>query len=303
MSVHKIKSNLILLLVAIIWGFAFVAQREGIKYIGPFTFNGIRFALGSISLIPLMLFNKNMHHSYVNKHGIKRAISSGILAGIILFSASSLQQIGLLGTTAGKAGFITGLYIVLVPILGIILKQYIGINGWLGAIIATIGLYLLCVTDRFSISYYDLLELIGSLLFAIHILLIDRFSLKVDTLKLAFFQFLTCSVLSMAMALFMEKVSLSGIHKSIIPILYGGVFSVGIAYTLQIVGQKNANPSHAAIILSFESVFAVIGGTIILNENLGLKGFLGCAFMFTGMLLSQFRSHDKKNMLSDSETG
>lgn len=296
MRKQTVKSNLILLLTAAIWGFAFVAQRVGGKYIGAFTFNGVRFALGSISLIPIILFQNKSNKDNFNAADLKKVIGVGIIAGIIIFLGSSFQQMGLVYTGAGKAAFITGLYIVIVPILGIFLKQYIGINSWIGAIIAVIGLYLLCVTDTFSISHGDFLELICAFFFAIHILLIDRFSGKVDAVKLAFFQFLTCSVLSFVAALLFETITLASIYQAIVPILYGGILSSGVAYTLQIVGQKNAEPSQAAIIMSMESVFGTIGGVLILGESFGIKGVLGCLLMLAGMLLAQLKSSTKKNI-------
>ncbi|AJA47285.1 transporter protein [Clostridium pasteurianum DSM 525 = ATCC 6013] len=287
MKKQVVKANLLLLLAAAIWGFAFVAQRVGMKYIGAFTFNAVRFALGSISLIPLILFYNNKNTLKNKKGDLKHVFTAGVLAGILLFIAASLQQVGLLGTTAGKAAFVTGLYIVFVPIMGIFLKQYIGINSWAGAIIAIMGLYFLCVTEKLSISYSDFLELLCAFFFAIHILVIDYLSQRVDTLKLAFFQFSTCSILSLITAISFENITINGILQASIPIIYGGICSVGIAYTLQIVAQKHAEPSHAAIILSMEAFFGTIGGFIILKEHLGVKGILGCALMLIGMLLSQ----------------
>ncbi|MFT8316139.1 MAG: DMT family transporter [Clostridium sp.] len=289
-------SSLALLIAAAIWGFAFVAQRVGMKYIGPFTFTGIRFALGAISLIPLMIFynNKDEKVKIKNIKGNNNLLG-GVIIGIILFLAASFQQVGLIGTSAGKAAFITGLYIVFVPILGLFLRHHIKANTWIGAVIAVVGLYFLCVTNRFSISYSDMLELASAFLFAIHILLIDYFSQKINVLKLAFSQFITCSILSMIMAVFIEHITFSGILQALIPILYGGICSVGIAYTLQILGQKNAEPTHAAIICSMETVFATIGGIFILNEQLGVKGSIGCLLMLTGMILSQLKSSKQED--------
>lgn len=294
MRKETVKSNLILLLTAAIWGFAFVAQRVGGKYIGAFTFNAVRFALGSISLIPIILFQNKSNKDGIKAEELKKVIGVGVIAGFIIFLGSSFQQMGLVYTGAGKAAFITGLYIVIVPILGIFLKQYIGINSWLGAIIAVIGLYLLCVTDKFSISHGDFLELICAFFFAAHILLIDHFSGKVDSVKLAFFQFLTCSVVSLAAALLFENITLASIYQAVVPILYGGILSSGVAYTLQIVGQKNAEPSQAAIVMSMESVFGTIGGVLILGESFGIKGIIGCLLMLAGMLLAQLKSSKEK---------
>jgi len=293
------KANLLLLLAAIIWGFAFVAQRVGMDYIGPFAFNGIRFALGSLSLVPLILFYKNKSTSIRSESSGIKCWQVGCLAGIILFIAASLQQIGLIYTTAGKSAFITCLYIVLVPIAGIFLNQRITASTWLGSMLAIFGLYFLSVKESFTISYGDLLELIGAFFWTAHILLIDRFSCRVDTLKLAFFQFITCAVLSLGVALWMETITLEAVIQAAIPLLYGGLCSVGVAYTLQIIGQKQASPSHAAIILSMETVFAAIGGYFILEEHLGLRELSGCALMMTGMLLSQLqslKSHKKESV-------
>lgn len=289
MNGQKLKSNLLLLLAAVIWGLAFVAQRVSMNYVGPFTFNGVRFALGSLSLVPLIFLLRNRQ---VPKEGasMKNVLPGGIIAGCIIFLGASFQQMGIVYTTAGKAGFITGLYIVIVPILGIFLKQYVRLSTWMGVLVAVIGLYLLCVTESFSISNGDMLVLAGSFFFALHILVIDHYATRVDGLKLSCIQFATCSVLSLATAFVFESISVSGLLGALVPILYGGICSVGIAYTLQVIGQRNAEPSHAAIILSMETVVASLGGWIILNENLGLRGYAGCALMLCGMLLSQLQN-------------
>lgn len=284
------RSNFLLLLAAAIWGLAFVAQRVGMDYLGPFTFNGVRFALGSLSLIPLILFQKNSRFLSTQAYGkFKKDWHAGITAGIILFSAASLQQIGMIYTTAGKGAFITCLYIILVPFFGIFLKQRMLINNWIGSFLAVTGLYFLCVKESLTISYGDCFELVGALFWALHILFIDHVSLKVNTLLLAFFQFFTCSLLSLATALFYETITITGIIQASVPILYGGICSVGVAYTLQIEGQKHASPAHAAIILSMETVFAAIGGYLILNERLGLQEFFGCILIMSGILFSQIK--------------
>lgn len=300
MKTQKLRSNLLLLLAAAIWGVAFVAQRVGAEYIGSFTFNGIRFALGSLSLLPLIYyFGKKKAVASETNVPKKGSLVPGIIAGCVLFIAASLQQIGLMETTAGKAAFITGLYIVLVPILGIFLKHFIRFNTWIGIVVAAIGLYFLCVTENFTIARGDIFELVGAFFWAIHILLIDRFTKNVDTLKLSFFQFVTCSFLSLVVAFGFENITWEGISHVILPILYGGICSVGIAYTLQVVGQKHAEPSHAAIILSMETVFASIGGFIILNENLGMRGYVGCILMLAGMLLAQLQIKKKSRNLKE----
>lgn len=287
----QLRANMLLLLTAAIWGFAFVAQRVGSEFIGTFTFNGIRFALGSISLLPLILYldkSKKTNESG-NKLITKKIFVSGVLIGAIAYAGSTLQQMGLIYTTAGKAGFITGLYMVIVPIIGIFLGQKIGKNSWFGIGLAVVGLYFLSVNKNCTINYGDLLEIIGSVFWAMHILTVDHFSKKIDPLKLSCIQFATCSILSLASALIFEQITLNSISQALIPILYGGFLSVGIAYTLQVVAQKNANPSHAGIILSMESVFGAIGGALILGENLGIRGYVGCIFIIVGVLISQIK--------------
>ncbi len=285
---------MLLLITAAIWGFAFVAQRVGSQYVGAFTFNGIRFALGSISLVPLIIyFDKRKKNDITNESNIKliakEIIVPGALVGTILYVGSTLQQIGLIHTTAGKASFITGLYVVLVPIIGIFLKHKIGKNSWIGVGFAIVGLYLLSINDDFGISYGDMLEVIGSLFWAMHILSIDYFSNRIDPLKLSCIQFAICSLLSLITALISENITISGISSALIPILYGGLLSVGVAYTLQVIAQKNAKPSHAAIILSMESVFGAIGGALLLGEIMSVRGYIGCALILGGILISQIK--------------
>ena len=224
-------------------------------------------------------------------------IFGGGILGLTLFAAASLQQVGLVYTTAGNAGFITGLYVVIVPILGLLLGQRTDAGTWIGALLAAAGLYLLCITDEFSISFGDMLELAGAFLWAGHVLIIGWLSPKMDSLKLAFTQFAACSVLSIITAVFTEVIVLEALFKATIPILYGGVLSVGVAYTLQVVAQRNAHPAHAAILLSLEAVFAALGGWLILNETLAFRELFGCALMFAGMLLSQLYRIYTINML------
>ena len=307
MDKKEVKSVLILLLTAAIWGFAFVAQRVGMQHVGAFTFNGVRFALGSMSLLPVINFfgrkskaenTDNPDVKIFEEESMKVTIKSGMLAGSVLFIGASLQQVGLIYTTAGKAGFITSLYIVLVPIFGIFLKQKTHYTTWIGALTSVAGLYLLSINESFSIEFGDLLEIIGAFFWAAHIQLIDRFVKNVDAIKLSCIQFATCSVLSLIAALIFEDVSLAGLKAASIPILYGGIMSTGVAYTLQAVGQKYAQPSHAAIALSMESVFAAIGGALFLYERLPGKGYAGCMLMLSGMLISQsesFRTNRAKN--------
>jgi drug/metabolite transporter (DMT)-like permease len=273
-----------------IWGFAFVAQRSGMEFVGPFTFNAVRFTLGGISLFPLLLINKK--RKFKNEPTLplssnKILLKGGIISGVILFFGASFQQGGMVYTTAGKAGFITGLYIILVPILGIMFKQKTSAAIWLGAVIALVGLYLLSVSDNLTIGLGDLLVLASAFFWGLHVLVIGRFSPKTDPIQLAFFQFILCAFFSLIASIILETTTLQNILAASVPILYAGVVSVGIAYTLQVVAQQDAHPSHAAIIMSLEAVFAVIGGWIILDESIQLRGLLGCGLMLTGMILSQ----------------
>ena len=291
MHIRTLKSDLLFLLTAIIWGFAFVAQRVGMDYVGPFTFNGVRFALGGLSLFPLLVITLKSEDTAA-EISPKTVIVGGGLAGLAVFMGASLQQLGLVYTTAGKAGFITGLYVILVPILGILLKHRTALGTWIGAVLAVVGMYFLSVTETFTIARGDLLELMGAFFWAAHIQVIGRFSRQIHPLRLAFLQCIVCSLLSLITAIFFETITLQSLLAAGIPIFYGGVLSVGVAYTLQVVGQRDAQAAHAAILLSLEAVFAVIGGWILLRETLTLRGRCGCLLMFAGMLVSQFKSQD-----------
>jgi len=294
MDVRTLKSNSLLLLTATIWGFAFVAQRVGMDYVGPFTFNGVRFALGSLSLVPLWLFLQRRSArsgEVLDRADLKTVLWGGALAGSALFIGASLQQVGLLYTTAGKAGFITGLYVVIVPLLGLFWRQRSDFGTWLGAFLAAVGLYFLSVTESFTIAFGDFLELIGAFFWAGHVLIVGWLSPRIDAIRLSFFQFAACSILSLLTAFAVETVQVSAILQAGIPILYGGLCSVGIAYTLQVVAQKDAKPAHAAIILSLEAAFAALGGWLMLGETLTPRGLLGCALMLAGMLVSQLHPY------------
>ncbi|HEX7411712.1 MAG TPA: DMT family transporter [Bacteroidales bacterium] len=285
-----IRSESLLLITAVIWGFAFVAQRAGMEYIGPFTYNGIRFALGSLVLVPFIAWRRKVQKTQENNTSISKPISfwlAGIIAGVVLFGGASLQQVGITQTTAGKAGFITGLYVIIVPIIGIFKQQHAGNAIWVGALLAIIGMYLLSITGNFKLSNGDFLVFLSAFLWAVHVQVIDHFSGRVDVLKLAALQFALCAIASICVALITETITLSSILQASIPILYGGILSVGIAYTLQVVAQQKAHPSHAAIILSLETVFAALGGWMILDEHLSARALAGCALMLTGMLIAQ----------------
>ena len=306
MNPRTFEDDLLLMLTAAIWGFAFVAQSAGMEHIQPFTYNGVRFALGSLSLVPVILLLRRRSRRRLLRHasgGAGAAVGTsrpaagtgggagvwlyGLLCGSVLFTAASLQQVGIVYTTAGKAGFITGLYVVLVPLSGLLWGQRAGWRRWVGAGLAVAGLYLLSVTRGLGIARGDFLVLLSALFWTAHVQLIGWFSPRTDSLVLAAIQFAVCSLFSLAVAAAAERIILEGILRAAIPILYGGLCSVGIAYTLQVVVQKTAHPAHAAIILSLEGAFAVLGGWLILGEVLSLRGLSGCALMLAGMIVSQ----------------
>ena len=291
----KIKSTSLLFLTAIIWGFAFVAQRVGADYVGAFTFNGVRFLLGAFSLVPIILiFEKEKF----NKNKFKSTVVIGVFAGVILFIASSLQQFGIVFTgSAGKAGFLTGLYIVLVPLIRFLMGKKTSVLTFVGAVFAVTGLFFLCMTgDKITFGIGDVVLIIGAFFWATHILVIDKFVNIVSALKFSMVQFLTCGILGIIFALFTETIEVSAIKQAGIPILYGGLMSVGVAYTCQILGQKKADPTFASIIFSTESVFSAIGGALILHEMMSGRGYLGCVLIFIGIILSQITVDDIKRL-------
>ena len=281
-------NSFILLLTSAIWGFSFVAQRNGMEYVGPFTFNGVRFALGAASLLPLYYYLKR-------KNGVSeikisdKVLKKGMFLGIVLFIAASLQQIGMIYTTAGNGGFITSLYVVLVPFFLLLQKNKISINVWIGAFIAVIGLYLLSVQGNLSINTGDLLVLISAVFWAMHVILTGRYASSVDIVLLAIIQFSATAIFSLLAAFIIEDIFIYNVLDAAVPIIYGGVFSVGIAYTLQIIAQKKVVAEQAAIILSFESAFAMLGGWLLLNEKLSVRSLIGASFMLIGIIISQIR--------------
>lgn len=290
-----LRADLLLLVVSAIWGFAFVAQIKGMEHLGPFWFNACRFALGFLSLLPVyfmleMVSGKKASEDKSGKqYDNKLLLKWGPVTGIVLFLASSFQQVGLLYTTAGNAGFITGFYIILVPILGIGLGHSTRPVTWFGGAIALAGLYFLTVKDGLSLNTGDLLTLGSGCMYAVQILLIGWLSRHVHPLKLSLMQFFMTALCSMVVALYLETVSFDAIAQSIGPLLFAGVLSTGVAFTIQVIAQKDAASSHAAIIMSLEAVFAVLGGWLLLDEQIGPRGMLGCSLMMAGMLLSQLR--------------
>jgi len=285
MEKGNFKSNLVLLLAAAIWGFAFVAQRKGAEYLGPYTFNALRFFIGAISLLPIYAITRN---NKVNEQfQWKKAIKSGLILGLVLFIASTFQQIGMIYTEASKAGFITSLYVILVPVFGLFIGRKVTKTLWAGALMAVLGLYLLSVRNGFNLELGDSLLIASAVFFAFHMLLIGTFAPRHNIFLLSVFQFSVTAMLSLIAALFYEEIRWESIQQAAYPIIYAGLFSVGIAYTLQAYAQKKAHPAHAAIIFSFESVFALIGGWLILNEVIDLRAGIGGLFMLAGIIISQ----------------
>jgi len=284
-GVYNRGAIIMLWVTAAIWGFAFVAQRAGMEFIGPFTFNGIRFLLGSASLVPLIFWMRFKLKSPSAKQ--KNVLKGGLLAGVVLFIGASLQQAGMVYTTAGKAGFITGFYIILVPIIGLFIGQHITRILWMGAFIALAGLYMLTIDGPFVLQNGDLLILLSSFFWAIHVQLINKLVDTHAALPLSAFQFAVCGFLSLTTASVFETITLETILQATWPLLYGGLMSVGIAYTMQVVAQQHVHPAYASIILSFETVFAVVGGWLLLNEMLSLRNLAGCVLMLAGMVMVQ----------------
>ena len=306
-----LKNSLILLLTATIWGIAFVAQSEGGNAVGAFTFNATRSLIGALVLVPVIFLlerlnsksssdtdssdtnstktnvSKSENTSVSSKENTRTLIIGGISCGICLCLASNFQQLGILYTSVGKAGFITACYIVIVPIMGLFIKKKCSPFIWAAVVLALIGLYLLCITDGFSIGKGDALVLVCAFLFSVHILVIDYFSPKVDGVKMSCIQFLVCGILTAIPAIILEHPHLSAFKGAWGAILYAGIMSCGVAYTLQIVGQKNMNPTVASLILSLESCISVLAGWIILGQNLTTREIIGCVVMFAAIVLAQ----------------
>lgn len=282
------KNNILLVLTALIWGCAFVAQSVGMDYVGPFTFNMARFLIGAIVLLPVIWFMDCQRKTGAEKGaGQKTLIIGGICCGIALAVASTLQQWGILFTTVGKAGFITAMYIVIVPLLGIFIGKKVRplIIGCVA--IAVVGFYFLCMTESLRLGLGDFLVLLCAIAFSIHILVIDHFSPKVDGVKMSAIQFLTAAIISAVPTLLWEQPVFTEILQAWQPVLYAGVMSCGVAYTLQIIAQKNADPTVASLLLSLESVFSVLAGWVLLGQGLSLKEMFGCVLIFCAIILAQ----------------
>mgnify|MGYP002620002692 FL=1 len=288
MKKEQIKGSLLLFLAAIIWGVAFVAQSVGMDYVGPFTFNCVRTLIGGIVLIPcIAILNRGKVKKKTDFTEKKRLLLGGICCGVALTTGSTLQQFGIMYTTVGKAGFITAFYIIIVPILGLFLGKKCGVSVWISVVIALAGLYFLCITDGFSIGKGDIYVFLGAIAFSIHILVIDYFTQFNDGVKMSCIQFFVCGILCFVPMMLFEHPEISMILLAWKPILYAGVMSCGVAYTLQIVGQKNMNPTVASLILSLESVTSVIAGFLVLHQNLSHRELIGCGLMFVAIVLAQ----------------
>lgn len=291
-SKKSLVYTLLLVLTAIIWGAAFVAQSVGMDNVGPYTFNCLRFFLGVIVLVPVILI-KDGKTTTSCKWNNPKLIKASVVCGIFLFLASSTQQIGIMYTSVGKSGFITAFYIVLVPIFSIFLKKKPSILIWISVILGIIGLYFLCIKDEsFSISKGDPYLFACAILFSCQILAIDMLAPEVDSLKLSCLEFLVAGILGLV-PMFIEGPTLSGIMGASVPLMYAGFLSCGVAYTLQVVTQKHVKPAVASLVMSLESVFSVLFGFIILKQVLSLREILGCAIMFAAVILSQFEPGKK----------
>ena len=293
-----------MLFTALIWGSSFVAQKSGMDYIEPFTFNGIRMVIGGLVLIPFILLmdRKKARDGAAEPmsdeekaKARKKIIAGGICCGLAIFVASSLQQFGVSYTTAGKAGFITTLYVVIVPIISVLLRKRVRPIMWLCVVLGAVGLYLLCMTDdSFKLAFGDMLVLLCAVAFAVHIMVVDHFAAKLDGTKLSCIQFLTSGILGLiGMAIF-ESPDINAILDCWLPILYAGVLSCGLGYTFQVIAQKYAEPTVASLLMSLESVFAVISGAILLHETMSMRELTGCAVIFAAVIISQLPEKKKK---------
>ena len=291
MDTDKVRAELLLLLTAAIWGFAFVAQRAGMDHMGPFLFNGLRFALGATVLVPFVYFGRKKQKLLLRDLPLRE----GLIAGGVLFAGASLQQTGLVYTSAGNAGFVTGLYVVLVPVLGLFAGGSGSGRVWVSAVIAAAGMFLLSGAGSSEMAGGDLIVLAGSVFWAVHIHVISRFMKRRRPLPLAIVQFAVCSLLSLLLALITESWSWQGEENGALPIRYGGILSGGIACTHQVGDRRPAPPAHAAVIMSLETVFAMFGGWLMLNEQITLRGSAGGFLMLTAMVISASGQRRRKD--------
>lgn len=282
-----------MLTAALIWGSAFVAQRLSLDEIGPFLFTGLRFLLGAAVVTILLLCLRPAMRSRASlpsaatSHGSRSLLTSGAVLGLLLAVAISMQQIGLQYTKVANAGFISSLYVVIVPLMGVLARHETATGTWLGALLAALGMYFLSVNEHFSILYGDWYQLAGAFVISAQVMLVGRFARRHDPLMLALVQFVTCGVVCLAIALICEPIRMADIVRAAPTILYGGALSVGIAYTIQVVAQKDAAPAHAAVIFSMEGVFAALAGWLVLGETLSARSLAGCGLMLAGLIVCQ----------------
>lgn len=309
MTGHTLRQSLLLFLTAVIWGVAFVAQSAGMEYLGPFTYNGSRSILGGMVLLPCIALLRRMQArepgpadgsspegTDIGRREDKKELAvGGLCCGVILFAASNFQQFGIQYTTVGKAGFITAMYILIVPVLGLLVHKKVGLQVWVGVIFGITGLYLLCMTDSLRLEKGDALVLICAFIFSLHILVIDHFSQRVDGVKMSCIQFWVCGILSLLCSFLFESPSLSSICDAWLPVCYGGILSCGVAYTLQIVGQKDMNPTVASLILSLESVVAAVAGFLLLGQDMSRRELFGCLMMVMAITFAQLPGRKESN--------
>lgn len=295
MNKYTIRQSFILLLTATIWGVAFVAQSVGMEYVGPFTFNAVRNCIGGLVLLPVIaLMKKYARPDEERKEDKKILFTGGITIGVLLFVATSFQQIGIQSTSVGKTGFITAMYIVLVPLFGLFFHKRAGVKLWIGVALALCGMYLLCMkSGEASIQKGDVLIFFCAVTFSFHILTVDHFSPLVNGVKMSCIQFFTCSFLSCIFMFIFENPKISSILAAWLPILYAGLLSCGVGYTLQIVGQKGLNPTIASLIMSLESVISLLAGWILLGQKLSNRELLGCVIVFLAIILVQLPDRQK----------
>ena len=287
-------SSLLLFLAACIWGVAFVAQSVGMDYMGPCTFNGIRFLIGGTVLLPLVYVRVKKKKNTPEELPPALTLKGGICCGLAICAASLCQQIGIMETTVGKAGFITTLYIIIVPVFGLFLRKKVPGKVWIAAAVAAVGMYMLCINESFSVSRGDAFVFLCAIIFAVHILVIDYFSPKTDGVALSCIQFYTAGIICTVAAFAVETPTWGQFVSGIVPILYAGVMSCGVAYTLQIIGQKNVEPTVASLILSMESVVSVLAGWVILGQELSSKELAGCVLVFAAVVLVQYNGRAQK---------
>ena len=287
MKRRTLRADALMLLTALIWGTTFVAQSLGMEHIGPFLYTGLRFALGCLVILPLVLLARPSGAEQAHRRFRRPMLLGSMLLGAVLTIGINLQQIGLLFTTVTNSGFITGFYVILVPVFGLIVGMRSGLGTWCGALLAVAGMLLLSVTADYRVALGDVLQLASAACWAVHVLLVGMLASRYDPVRVSFVQFAVCAVVSLMLAAALEETDLTAILLAAPAIAFGGILAVGIGFTLQVVAQKDAIASHAAIILSLEAVFAALAGWLILGEMLSLRGLIGCSLMLCGMLVAQ----------------